>query len=103
MNGRSIEGCCWLRVLVVATLSALAGAGCAAGSTQVQTQRYTLNHPDFWKVKKTAAKDGEATVVVIPQFGDAVIDEGAGAQAPREANYESVTADVEARIYAWGD
>lgn len=80
-----------------------ASVGCAAGQTVTAGPRYSLKHPDFWKVKQTATRDGEATVVVIPQYGDAVIDEGAGSMAPKSQNYENVTADVEVRLYSWGD
>jgi hypothetical protein len=84
------------------TLIALA-SGCATGNRQIATQHYTLTHPEYWKVKKTASQDGDATVVVIPQYGAAVIDEGIGAMEPKEANYDAVTADVEVRLYTWPD
>jgi hypothetical protein len=92
-------------LVLVVGLVALGGgaAGCAAGNKQLATPHYTLTHPDFWKVKQTASKDGDATVIVIPQYGEAVIDSGAGAMAPSGANYESVTADVEVRLYTWSD
>lgn len=82
---------------------ALAAGGCAPGLANVDTARYSLKHPDFWQVKQVAAKDGEPTVVVIPPYGDAVIDSGTGAVAPSRANYDGVTADVEVRLYAWAD
>lgn len=89
---------------ILATAAVLAGAmGCAAGTRQLQTPHYTLSHPDFWKVRKQAAAEGEPTIIVIPQYGDAVIDDGAGALASRGASYEAVTADVEVRIHAWKD
>ncbi len=81
-----------------------ASMGCAGGAVQLQTPRYTLSHPDFWKVQKVAQKDGEPTVVSIGQYGDAVIDDGAGSMnESKRDNYESVTADVEVRLYAWAD
>jgi hypothetical protein len=92
-----------MRAVAITLLALGAAAGCASGNKQVQTQRYTLSHPDYWRVKRTATKDGDPTVVVIPQYGDAVIDEGSGAMEPRGSNYEAVTADVEVRIYAWHD
>lgn len=78
-------------------------SGCATGSRQLATQHYTLTHPEYWKVKKTASQDGDATLVVIPQYGQAIIDEGTGSMEPKEANYDAVTADVEVRLYTWSD
>jgi hypothetical protein len=75
--------------------------GCATGQKQVQGAHFTLTHPEFWQVKSVGKKDGEATVVLIGQFGVAVIDDGTGAMDQKEANYDSVTADVEARVYGW--
>jgi hypothetical protein len=77
----------------------LGGVGCATGTQSLQTSHYTLTHPDFWKVKKTAAQDGDSTILVIPQYGAAVIDEGSGSMANKGQNYDAVTADVEVRIY----
>src|SRR3954454_114174 len=91
-------GIAWLLLI-----AAVAASGCATGSSRVLTEHYTLTHPDFWKVKKPAEKDGEPTVVVIPQYGSAVIDEGTGSMAAKDQNYDAVTADVEVRVYAWSD
>jgi hypothetical protein len=88
---------------LVSIVAAGVVAGCGTSTQQLMTPHYTLNHPDFWKVKKTATKDGEATVVVIPQYGTAVIDEGTGAMANKDANYDAYTADVEVRLYSWVD
>jgi hypothetical protein len=89
--------------LSITALFLVAAVGCGTGSQQLQTPYYTLTHPDFWKVKKTAAKDGEPTLVVIPQYGAAVIDEGTGSMAAKGQNYDAYTADVEVRLYAWPD
>jgi hypothetical protein len=96
----------WCRQLRRALMIAVAGGaaiGCMPSTVQLQTPHYTLSHPDFWKVKKTATKDGDPTVVVIPQYGAAVIDEGSGSMASKGQNYDAVTADVEVRLYSWPD
>ena len=91
-----------IRLLGLAALVALGGAvGCAPQTVQLQTAHYTLGHPDYWKVKQQASKDGEATVVVIPPYGNAVIDTGSGAGAGQ--SYDAVTADVEVRLYSAPD
>jgi hypothetical protein len=77
--------------------------GCTPATQQLQTSHFTISHPDYWKVKKTAAKDGESTIVIIPQYGAAVIDEGVGAMASKGQNYDAVTADVEVRLYNFPD
>jgi hypothetical protein len=86
---------------IVGVLLVAVASGCATGSKQLATQHYTLTHPEYWKVKKTASQDGDATLVVIPQYGAAVIDEGTGAMEAKESNYDAVTADVEVRLYTW--
>ena len=75
--------------------------GCVAAQKQVKTPRYTLAHPDYWEIKSVGMKDGEPTTVIIKNYGSAIIDEGSGAMEQREANYESVQADVEVRVYTW--
>jgi hypothetical protein len=75
--------------------------GCAASQKQVKTPRYVLSHPDYWEVKSVGMKDGEATTVIIKNYGSAIIDEGSGALDERQQNYEAVQADVEVRIYSW--
>jgi hypothetical protein len=93
-----------LSLVGMAAVALLGGAvGCVPATQNLQTSHYTLTHPDYWKVKKTAAKDGEATIVVIPQYGAAVIDEGSGTMANKGANYDAVTADVEVRLYNFAD
>lgn len=93
-----------LAPLAIAALILVAPAGCATGSQTLQTEHYVLTHPEFWKVKKTATKDGEPTVVLIQQYGAAVIDEGAGAMtATKDQNYDAYTADVEVRLYTWAE
>jgi hypothetical protein len=94
-----------LKMATAALLLALVGAaaGCGTGTQQLATTHYTLTHPDYWKVKKQSARDGDPTIVVIQQYGSAVIDEGAGAMASKDQNYDAVTADVEVRLYTWPD
>jgi hypothetical protein len=94
------------RLFPLAVLAAVAvggAVGCAPTNQTLQTSHFTLNHPDFWKVTKTASQDGQATVVVIPQYGSAVIDEGSGTMANKGQNYDAVTADVEVRLYTFPD
>jgi hypothetical protein len=92
------------RVLVLAAIALVGGAvGCTPATQQLQTNAYTLSHPDFWNVKQTAKKDGDPTIVMIPQYGSAVIDEGSGSMAAKGQNYDAVTADVEVRLYSWPD
>jgi hypothetical protein len=90
---------------VACALMAAVPTGCITGAQQqLRTERYTLNHPDYWKVKKTAVQDGEATLVVIPRYGEAVINEGSGSMSSTaEENYDALTADVEVRLYTWPD
>jgi hypothetical protein len=92
-----------LNFATTALLAAVAAAGCGTGTQQLATAHYTLTAPDYWKVKKQAARDGDPTIVVIQQYGSAVIDEGAGAMAAKDQNYDAVTADVEVRLYTWPD
>jgi hypothetical protein len=93
-----------LRRLVALAAVALGGSiGCVPATQQLQTSHFTLSHPEYWKVKKTAAQDGEATIVIIPQYGAAVIDEGSGTMANKGQNYDAVTADVEVRLYNFPD
>src|SRR5688572_1761419 len=93
------------RLVGLAALFVVGGGaiGCVPQTVQMKTDRLTLNHPDHWKVTKTATRDGEPTVVVITQYGAAVIDDGAGSMAMKEQNYDAVTADVEVRLYAAPD
>jgi hypothetical protein len=92
------------RLLGLAAIVMLGGAvGCMPATQQIQTAHYTLSHPDYWKVKKTAEKDGDPTILIITQYGAAVIDEGAGSMASKGQNYDAVTADVEVRLYSWAD
>lgn len=93
-----------LRLVGIAAIALVGGAvGCVPATQNLQTSHYTLSHPDYWKVKKTASRDGEATIVVIPQYGAAVIDEGSGTMASKGQNYDAVTADVEVRLYNFAD
>jgi len=93
-----------LRLVGIAAIALLGGAvGCVPATQNLQTNHFTLSHPDYWKVKKTASQDGEATIVIIPQYGAAVIDEGSGSMASKGQNYDAVTADVEVRLYSFAD
>ncbi len=88
--------------LTLAVLGAIFGAaGCAPGNLELRTNRLALSHPDFWQVKTVAKADGEATYLRIGVYGSAVIDDGSGAIEEKGGNYESVQAEVEARVYAW--
>lgn len=81
-------------------LLALPAMACA-GAQRVRTAHYELDVPDFWEVRAVAAGDGQPTLLGIGQYGDAVIDEGAGSVAPSGVNYDVRTAEVEARLYTW--
>lgn len=87
-------GCLFGTTLLIA---AAAASGCATQS-QVVTSDYALTVPSYWKVERAAKQPGEGTKVLIVPYGDAVIDQGPGAQA---GNYDVRTADVEVWIYAW--
>jgi hypothetical protein len=84
---------------LLALVSALGSAGCATEQKSVKTPFYTLNHPDFWKVKSVAQKDGEPTVLSIGRYSTTVIGDGAGATP--DAQYENSMADVDVYIFAW--
>jgi hypothetical protein len=87
------------RALAVLVLGALAGA-CAAGQQELRTPRYAAAHPDFWRVKEVGRQDGQASLVIVPQFGDAVIDDSASGRGSRNS-YETLQAEVELRLYGW--
>jgi hypothetical protein len=72
-------------------------AGCGAGQQVLKTPQYTLSHPDYWKIKSTASKPGEPTVLSIGRFSATVMDIGEGT----DSTYESSEAEVEVRIIAW--
>ena len=102
MTTAKIESLC--RLAARAAVALLGGAvGCTPATQQLSTSHFTLSHPDYWKVKRTAAQDGQATIVIIPQYGSAVIDEGSGTMASKGQNYDAVTADVEVRLYNFPD
>lgn len=105
MTRAGVETSSYGRLVGLAALVVLGtGAiGCLPQSLQVKTDRYTLTHPDHWKVEKTATKDGEPTVLIISQYGSAVIDDGAGSMAMKGQNYDAVTADIEVRLYTAPD
>jgi hypothetical protein len=83
--------------LLALNLIALGSIGCATENKIVKTSRYSLAYPDFWKVDKVAANDGEATKLTIGRYSTGVINEGSGAGDL----YESSQADVDVRIYSW--
>jgi hypothetical protein len=85
------------RVLLLALLSSASAAGCASAPEVLRTPDYTLAHPAFWKVKATAGKTGEATVLTIGRESTMVMDVGQG----NESMYESSQADVEVHIVTW--
>src|SRR6185436_5882035 len=101
MTRIEIERLC--RLAGLAALAVLGAIGCTPATQQLQTSHFTISHPDYWKVKKTAAQDGESTIVIIPQYGSAIIDEGSGTMASKGQNYDAVTADVEVRLYNFPD
>lgn len=85
-----------LRVLVLAACAF--GTVACAGQKELVTPQYVLTMPGFWETKAISKSAGEPTEVVIGQYGDAVIDTGAGSGGSR---YDAVTADVHVWIYAW--
>jgi hypothetical protein len=88
------------RALLLACLLALGGTtGCATETVVTKGPHFALSHPDFWKVKSVASKDGEATTVSIGRYSETVMNEGVGATS--SAQYESTQADVEVRIFTW--
>lgn len=91
------------RLAGLAAIACGGGIACVPATQQLTTSHFTLSHPDYWKVKKTASQDGEPTIVVITQYGSAVIDEGSGTMASKGQNYDAVTADVEVRLYNFPD
>jgi hypothetical protein len=85
--------------LIMAGLSMLGSAGCATEQKSVKTPYYTLNHPDFWKVKSVAQKDGEPTVLSIGRYSTTIVNDGSGATP--DSQYENSQAEVDVHIYAW--
>lgn len=82
--------------------AALAGGIGCAGTQAVRTPWYSLEVAPNWTVKATAQQPGQATLIVVEEYGDTAMGEGAGAGA--SAGYlEGRKADVEVRIYAWQD
>jgi hypothetical protein len=77
----------------------LGSVGCASATKVTQGPGYALSHPDYWKVKSVATKDGEPTIVNIGTYSNTVVNEGVGADL--SAGYEASQAEVEARIYKW--
>lgn len=79
--------------------TAVGAVGCVTGSSEVKTARYSLSHPDFWKVKSVAQKDGEPTRITIGKFSDTIITSGEG--ATQDSVNEASQADIDVWIYAW--
>jgi hypothetical protein len=84
--------------LLLATM-AMAAVGCATENKLLQTPRYNLSYPEFWKVESAAQKDGDATHVVIGKYSDTNMNSGEGAQG--NSIFETSQADVDVHIYAW--
>jgi hypothetical protein len=82
-----------------ALMLGLGSVGCATANKVTQGPNYALTHPDYWKVKSVATKDGEPTIVSIGTYSNTVVNEGVGADV--SAGYEASQAEVEARIYSW--
>lgn len=85
-------------VSVAGLLACLFGAVGCAGQKEIVTAQYALTVPGFWEVNKVSKAAGEPTHVIIGQYGDAVIDTGAGSGG---GGYDARTADVHVWIYAW--
>ena len=71
--------------------------GCATEQQVLKTPQYTLTHPDYWKVKKTATQPGEPTVLSIGRYSSSVMDTGEGT----ETIFDRSEAEVDVRIIAW--
>jgi hypothetical protein len=84
------------RSLFVCLVLTLAAVGCAT-EQQLTTPQYTLTHPDYWKVKSTASKPGEPTVLSIGRYNTSVMDTGEG----NDSEYEKSESEVDVRIIAW--
>ena len=89
-----------VRAFAISSLFLAFGSiGCAAEQQVLKTSRYSLSHPDYWKVQSVAKKDGEATRLSVGKYSDTVIN--SGEMASQDAAYESSQADVDVSIYAW--
>lgn len=82
-----------------ALLLGLGSIGCGTTNQVTKGPDYALNHPDYWKVKSVATKEGEPTIVNIGVYSSTVVNEGVGADS--SSAYEASQAEVEARIYSW--
>jgi hypothetical protein len=82
-------------------IGSLAAVGCATEQKLVRAPHYTLSHPDYWKVKSVATRDGEPTEISIGRYSNTVMSEGVGAD--ESTPYEAQQADVDVRIYTWPD
>ena len=82
-----------------ALLLGLASIGCATENKVLRGPHYALSHPDYWKVKQVASKEGEPSIVNIGQYSNTTVTEGVG--ATQDSMYETSQAEVEVRIYSW--
>jgi hypothetical protein len=80
-------------------LVSLGAAGCAAENKITKGPNFSLNHPEFWKVKEVASKPGDATKLGIGRFSETVVNEGTGAD--HASAFEASQAEVDARIVTW--
>ena len=88
------------RALLFGSLMVSMGvAGCAAENKITKGPNFSLNHPDFWKVKEVANKAGDPTKLGIGRYSETVVNDGAGSDT--SSLYESSQAEVDARIYTW--
>jgi hypothetical protein len=86
---------------LMALVLSLGSIGCATQNKVLTGPGYQLTHPDYWKVKQVASKEGEPSIVNIGQYSTTVVSEGVGATP--DSMYESSQAEVEVRIYSWKD
>jgi hypothetical protein len=80
------------------------GMGCAAGTAELKTPRYTLSHPAFWKVNTVAQKDGDPTRITIGKFSETITtnpSDDPNLTKTQESVNETSQADVDVWIYAW--
>ncbi len=77
------------------------GASACSVTQPIVTPRYRIQAIDFWEVKKVGLKDGDASHIAIGQYSGAVIDDGSGATSG--AAYDTRTAEVDMRVFAWPD
>lgn len=87
------------RALLLVVAGTALTTGCATENKITKGPHFTLNHPDYWKVKSVATKDGEPTTLSIGRYSETVMSEGTGSTA--SSQFEASQADVEVRIFTW--